>query len=46
MVSSANFRSLIEGSLDVQSSVYREKSTGESTSADGAGAGCVFSQPH
>ncbi len=27
MVSSANFRSLTEGSLDVQSFVYREKST-------------------
>ncbi len=29
MVSSENFRSLTEGSLDVQSLVYREKSSGE-----------------
>ncbi len=31
VVSSANFRSLTEGSLDVQSLVYREKSSGERT---------------
>ncbi len=31
VVSSANFRSLTEGSLDVQSIVYREKSSGERT---------------
>ncbi len=31
VVSSANFRSLTEGSLDVQSFVYREKSSGERT---------------
>ncbi len=50
MVSSANFRSLPKGSLDVQSLVYREQ-LGENTalrssSADRTGAGCVFSQPH
>ncbi len=44
MVSSANFRSLTEGSLDVQSFVHREKSCGENTalrssSADRMGAG-------
>ncbi len=31
LVSSANFRSLTEGSLDVLSMVYREKSSGERT---------------
>ncbi len=31
VVSSANFRSLTEGSLEVQSLVYREKSSGERT---------------
>ncbi len=36
MVSSANFRSLTEGSLDVQSLVYREKSSGERTQPRGA----------
>ncbi len=30
---SANLRSLTEGSLDVQSLVYREKSSGEKTQA-------------
>ncbi len=46
MVLSANFRSLTEGCLDVQSFVYREKSSGErtehspkSSSADRTGAG-------
>ncbi len=36
VVSSANFRSLTEGSLDVQSFVYREKSSGERTQPWGA----------
>ncbi len=36
VVSSANFRSLTEGSLDVQSLVYREKSSGERTQPWGA----------
>ncbi len=31
VVSSANFKSLTEGSFDVQSMVYREKSSGERT---------------
>ncbi len=36
MVSSADFRSLTEGSLDVQLLVYREKSSGERTQPCGA----------
>ncbi len=36
VVSSANFRSLTEGSLDVQLFVYREKSNGERTQPWGA----------
>ncbi len=36
VVSSANFRSLTEGSLDVQSFMYREKSSGERTQPWGA----------
>ncbi len=36
VVSSANFKSLTEGSLDVQSLVYREKSSGERTQPWGA----------
>ncbi len=43
MVSSVNFRSLTEGSLDVQSFVYRENSSVNtalrSSSADHKGAG-------
>ncbi len=35
MVSSANFRSLTEGSLEVQSLVYREKTNGERTQPRG-----------
>ncbi len=35
VVSSANFRSLTEGSLDVQSLVYREKTSGEFCLLDG-----------
>ncbi len=52
MVSSVNIRSLTEGSLDVQSFVYMEEEQwGENTalrssSADRAGAGGEFSQPH
>ncbi len=53
MMSSANFRSLTEGALDVQSFVFvqGEEQQGENTalrssSADRTGAGCVFSHPH
>ncbi len=41
MVSSANFRSLMEGSLDVQSLVYRKKSSGEKTALRSSSADCT-----
>ncbi len=52
MVSSANFRRLTDGSFRCAVvHVKREEQWGENTalrssSADGSGAGCVFSQPH
>src|SRR4029434_382009 len=50
-VLSADFRSLTDGSPEVQSLVYREEQWGEhtslgGTSADCPGAGYNFSQPH
>ncbi|KAI7810602.1 putative serine/threonine-protein kinase pim-3-like [Triplophysa rosa] len=42
VVSSANFRSLSEGSVEVQSLVYREKSSGESTHPWGAPVAIKF----